>query len=332
MRLKETEWQEHLRRPEGLVYALFSDDAFLLAEAEHALLESWRKTGFSTHQRLYQQDQPWELLVTERDSIPLFSESRVVVLRIDSLKIVKEGSAAIQYWLGSPPRDTRLLLLGPRPDASAQKNAWFQALDRHKGTGVFLAYPPNAQEWPRWVSRRLQDAGLAAGPEAIQMLADLSAGQLFVCQQAIQRLVQSHPGQHIGLEEIRGILGDSSLFSISDLTDATLRGETARVLRILQRIRQGNTEPVLVLWALHRDLTLLLKIQDGHPADVMRQERVFPPRSSWLSDASRRLPPKFLWERIGDCIQIDAGIKGQKPTPVWSSLEDLALCIAVGPR
>ncbi len=330
MRLKETEWQEHLRRPNGSVYALFSDDAFLLAEAERALLESWKKTGFSTCQRLYQQDQPWEVLITERDSIPLFSGSRIVILRIENLKIGKEGSTAIQYWLGSPPQDTRLLLLGPRPDAGTQKSVWFQALDRHKETGVFFAYPPNAQEWPKWVARRLQDAGLDTRPEAIRMLADLCTGQLSVCQQAIQRLVQFHSGQRIGQEEIREILGDSSLFSIFDLADAALRGETAQVLRILQRIREGNTEPILVLWVLHRDLTLLLKLQDGNPGSLTRQERVFPPRSSWLSSAAQRLPPEFLWERIRDCVQIDAGIKGHKSAPAWPALEDLALCIAAG--
>ncbi|BBF65474.1 DNA polymerase III subunit delta [Acidithiobacillus sp. 'AMD consortium'] len=326
MRLKPTHWASHLRGPLASVYGLFSDEPLLLQEAEDALMAAAAQHGFAQKQRLAQQDGGiWDALRDERDAGSLFAAQRVLLLRLDSPKVPKEGSAALQYWLASPPPDALLVVSGPRPDASTQKTAWFKGIETHGHT--LLLYRPEGRDWSRWVEERLRAAGMQADSAAVQLLTDLSAGNLGACHQAIQRLQQVYPGQRIDVIAIRAVLADSSQFTIYDLADAVLRGETEQMLHMLDRLRNGDGEPALCLWVLHKDLRLLAELRAGG-VDVdafFRQNRIFPPRQGWLRTAARRLTRSGLQAGIEDCLAIDARIKGQDPTPVWPALTDLCL-------
>ncbi|MCL4526959.1 MAG: DNA polymerase III subunit delta [Gammaproteobacteria bacterium] len=326
MRLKPTQWASHLRGPLASVYGIFSDEPLLLQEAEDALMAAAAQHGFAQKQRLAQPGGGiWDALRDERDAGSLFAAQRLLLLRLDSPKVPKEGSAALQYWLASPPPDTLLVLSGPRPDAGTQKTAWFKAIETHGH--ALLLYRPEGQDWPRWVEQRLNAAGMQADSAAVQLLTDLSAGNLGACHQAIQRLQQVYPGQRIDVIAIRAVLADSSQFTIYDLADAVLRGETEPMLHMLDRLRNGDGEPALCLWALHKDLRLLAELRAGGvDADVFfQQNRIFPPRQGWLRTAARRLTRTGLQAGIEDCLAIDARIKGQDPTPVWPALTDLCL-------
>ena len=326
MRLKPAQWASHLHGPLASVYGLFSDEPLLLQEAEDALIAAAAQRGFTQKQRLGQQDgSVWDALRDERDAGSLFAEQRLLLLRLDSPKVPKEGSAALQYWLASPPPDALLILSGPRPDTSTQKTIGFKTVETDGHT--LLLYRREGQDWPRWVEQRLRAAGMQADDAAVQLLTELSAGNLSACHQAIQRLRQVYPGQRIDVTALRAVLADSSHFTIYDLADAVLRGETEQTLRILDRLRSGDGEPALCLWVLHKDLHLLAELRAGGvDADAFfRQNRTFPPRQGWLRSAARRLTRPELQADIEDCLAIDARIKGQDPTPVWPALTDLCL-------
>ncbi|MHB0888504.1 DNA polymerase III subunit delta [Acidithiobacillus sp.] len=329
MRLKAAQWSAHLRGTLARAYGLFADDPLLTQEAEDALLAAARQQGYAQRERLNGgSSAPWERMKDERNAGSLFAERRVLLLRLDSPKPPREGTAALEYWLASPPEDAILVISGARPDANTQKSAWFKALES-KGHTLIL-YAPEGKDWPRWVEARLAQAGLRADAEAVQVLSSLSEGNLLACSQSITRLQQLAGNGQVDAAAVRAVLGDSSQFSIYDLADAALRGEPRHALRILDRLRQGDGEPTLCLWALHRDCRLLLQLQDPQvqAGSLFSKARIFPPRQDWLRNAARRLSTAGLLTALQDCAAIDARIKGQDPTPVWPALADLVLRIA----
>ncbi|MCE5387547.1 MAG: DNA polymerase III subunit delta [Acidithiobacillus sp.] len=326
MRLKARDWPHDLRtdRP---CYGIFSDEPLLLAETEKEILGYWQRAGFDQRQRITGENQ-WGRLREERDSLSLFAERRVVILRLDDLRPGKEAASSLAFWLQSPPAETRLLVLGPRPDAQAQKLKWFQELDQSTRCGVLLLYPPETRHWPRWIAQRLQSAQVAASSEAIADLAQRTEGNLAAAEQAIRRFAELFPGQSLTSQDLPELLGDSAQFSIFDLSEAVLAGDPNRIIRTLRRLQQNEAEPILLLWTLHRDIVLLLQLQDGSPEEILRRERIFPPRSEALLAAARRIPRQHLLESLSFCGQIDARIKGQDPRPFWPALADLALQFA----
>lgn len=325
MRVKGERWSAHVQRALPAVAAIFSDEILLRQEALAHYLEAAQVQGYTARQRLYQQDEPWEVLRDERDALSLFTENRCLILQLDHLKLPKAATTALAHWLAAPAETTRLCLVGPRPDPGQQKQEWFRTLE--KSAAVLILYPPNAQEWPQWVAERLRQAGLATDDSGLQLLCELTAGNLAACQQAILRLGESAHGR-IDAVTIREQLADDSRFTVFELADAALRGEMERVDHILGRLRGGDAEPVLLLWALHRDLRLLLRLQSEDATTLCREERLFPPRSLWLRQAAARIPAKVLWDGLASCHAIDARIKGQDPSPLWPAIGSLALRIA----
>lgn len=324
MRIKARDWPTALARGKVLAYALFSDEPFLLAEAETQVRKRWQQEGFLRLQRL-PQDNPWPILREERDALSLFPEPRILLLRLSDLRLGKDPLAALEFWLARPPQDARLLLTGTRPDAAIQKLKWFQTLDQSETLGLLILYPPEASDWPRWVEERLRRAQVDASREAIALLAERSLGNVSAADQAIRRWAELYPGQRLEAVDLPDLLGDNSQFSVFDLSDAVLQGNPHAVLHSLGRLRDAEAEPVLILWTLHRDLVLLLQLQEGNTAEILRRERLFPPRSERLQRAARRLPRQRLRQALFQCQEIDARIKGQDARPLWPALADLAL-------
>ncbi|WP_308389139.1 DNA polymerase III subunit delta [Acidithiobacillus sp. AMEEHan] len=324
MRIKARDWPVALARGKAHAYALFSDEPFLLAEAETQLRRRWQQEGFLRLQRL-PQDDPWPILREERDALSLFAEPRVLLLRLSDLRLGKDALAALEFWLARPPQDTRLLLTGARPDAAAQKLKWFRTLEQSETLGLVILYPPEASDWPRWIEERLRRAKIDASREAKALLSERSLGNLAAADQAIRRWAELYPEQRLEAVDLPDLLGDSSQFSIFDLSDAVLQGNPHAVLHSLGRLRDAEAEPILILWTLHRDLVLLLQLQEGNSSEILRRERLFPPRSERLLAAARRLPRQRLRQTLFQCQEIDARIKGQDARPLWPALTDLAL-------
>ena len=324
MRVKARDWPTQLARGSAPFYALFSDAPLLLAEAETQLRNRWQKEGFQRLQRL-PQDDPWAVLRSERDALSLFPEPRILLLRLNDLRLSKDALGALEFWLAQPPEDTRLLLTGARPDANTQKLKWFQTLDRAPQVICAIFYPPEAEDWPRWIEQRLRQAKISASAEAIALLAERSQGNLSAADQAIRRWAEIYPQQRLEAADLPELLDDSSQFSIFDLSDAALQGEPRAILRSMERLRSAQAEPILILWTLHRELSLLLQLQEGKSEELIRRERLFPPRSERLLAAARRLSRANLRQALFQCQEIDARIKGQDPRPLWPALTDLAL-------
>ena len=166
MRLKPELFPQHIQGPLAAVYTLFSNEALLLIEAEQALRMAARRAGFEQIQTLtVEPGFDYRQLENEHNSLSLFAEKRLVILRLGSHKPGDAGGKALAAWAAQPPADVLLLVTGDRPDAGAQKTAWFKALEQ--AGPVVLFYPPELAQWPQWVRARLRAAGLNASAEAI---------------------------------------------------------------------------------------------------------------------------------------------------------------------
>src|SRR5262249_15613722 len=118
------------------------------------------------------------------------------------------------------------------------------------GASLYIDAIPPAQ-LPKWLSGRLAEAGLTAAPDAVQLLAERTEGNLLAAQQDIQKLKLLCPSGKVSEEEMRSAVADSAHFDAFDLTDKVLNGDTAGAVRSLGRLREEGVElPALVgAWA-----------------------------------------------------------------------------------
>jgi len=135
----------------------------------------------------------------------------------------------------------------------------------------------------------------------------------------------------VGLAEVEESLADSARFSIYQLVDAALAGEVAAARRILASLRADGTEPILILWALARELRSLAQMGQelarGKPESSVLA-RAWAQRRTLVGKALRRHPASVWLGFVRRGAQLDRILKGRESGDLWLELERLLLAVA----
>jgi len=314
------------------VYFISGDDPLRVMEAADAVRAMARSQGYDEREVLTVEPRyNWNNLTAASGNLSLFSEKRLIDLRLPTGKPGKEGAQALRDFTARQDEDTLLLITAGKLDASARKSKWVQALDQ-AGVVVFI-WPLDADKFPAWVHARMQRKKLAPTPEAVALLAERAEGNLLACVQEIDKLYLLHGEGKIDVDDILDAVTDNSRFDVFDLADSVLAGEGARSCRILNALKGEGIEPVLVLWSLSRDVRQLVNMADpvaqGEAvAKVLARFRVWQNRKEVFSKALNRLPSQACNTLLRRCAELDRVIKGQAAGRPWDELLQLSLQIA----
>ena len=276
----------------------------------------------------------WQSLLHLAGNLSLFSERKLIELKLGSNTPGKEGGAVLQHFLQSPATDNVLLMSGDKLDAAQQRSAWFTALEEH---GVVIQiWPIETARLPQWLAQRLKQRGLIASAEAVHCLADHVEGNLLAADQEIEKLALLYGQGELSLSQVQQAVADSARFDIFALVDEALRGDAARTSRMIYGLRSEGTDPVLVLWALAREIRSMARMAEdiaaGQSIDaVMARERVWDKRKVAVRNALKR--SKLIdWQgNLQRSAQVDRIVKGQGSGRVWEELLELALSVAGKP-
>lgn len=330
MKLYPEKLAEHLRQPLAPIYLLAGDEPLQLGEAADAIRAAARAQGYSSREVFFaERGFDWQALRAAGESLSLFAERRLLELRLPTGKPGDAGAAMLTEFAARPPEDTVLLVISARVD---KKNKWVGALEK---AGVFIEFwPIEAAQLPRWIEARMASRGLAADREAAQLLADRVEGNLLAAAQEIDKLALLVSGK-ADAEAVREAVADSARFDIFQLTDAALAGDAPRALRMLGALRGEGVEPVLVIWALAREIRQLaemaFKVAGGTPAARVAGNVWPKKRQPLFVRALERLPVK-AWERLLlEAALVDRQVKGARPGDTWQSLERLVAAMAGSP-
>jgi len=328
MRLRFTQLPEHLARGLSPVYLICGDEPFQLGEAARLIRTAARAAGFDEREVLDQDAQfDWGALGASASAMSLFSQRKLIDLRLSSGKIGKDGSAALRAYCARPCPDNLLLVTAPGLERKELENQWVKSLD---AVGALVqVWPLKGRELAQWLGQRLTAAGFVPEPGAAELLAERVEGNLMAAVQEIEKLrLLREPGPLL-LEDLLGTLADSARFDLFALTDAAVAGDRARVHRVLAVLRAEGVAETLVLWVLARDLRMLAeaagaKARNASPAAVFAAHRVPRPRQDGVERALARLQPGLLRGLLQACARIDRAIKGLGPGDPWHGLEVIA--------
>ncbi len=326
MRIAIDKLAELLRKPPAAAWLVSGDEALLTGEAADAIRAAARAAGYSDRQMFFiERGFDWDLVRSSAQSLSLFSERRILELRMPTGK-PDRGAEFLTDLLTRPPPDTLLLILTNRLDKKAAEAAWVRAVEKH---GVWLAIPDVTVEGlPDWLARRAAAAGLALEAEAARVIAARAEGNLLAAAQEIDKLALLADGGRLTLESVQAWVGSSARYDVYALADAASRGQPRRALQVLEGLKAEGTEPTLILWALGRELRGLWQARER---DRLRSggggsgwNMANPPNPVALQ-RSRKLP---LAQLMREAAVADRIIKGQARGDVWTSLRALTAGLA----
>ncbi|MFP4155481.1 MAG: DNA polymerase III subunit delta [Halothiobacillaceae bacterium] len=328
MKLRPEQLRAQLARELGSLYLLTGDEPLLVEEARDAILDAARARDFSERMQLIVEPGfAWSRLQEAAGNRSLFSERRIVDLRIPSGKPGKEGGEALTRFVQMLGPDLCAVVTLPRLDQQARKAKWFRTLE---GCGIHLAFwPVESGALPGWVAHRARAHDLQLEPDAARFLAERAEGNLLAARQEIEKLALLLPPGPVSLRSVVAAVTDNARFSVFDLGEAIVAGDVARVQRTLHGLRAEGVEIVLALWAVTREVRILARASDsGDLAEALQAAGVPPPRRRPYGAAVRRHQAGFWRALLGACGQVDRAVKGLHPGDPWIGLERLSLCAA----
>jgi DNA polymerase-3 subunit delta len=332
MQVRPEQLAAQLARGLAPVYVLSGDEPLLVQEAADAIRARARAEGFSERELLDVDARfDWRALADAASSLSLFAERRILELRLPGGKPGDQGARALSEYAAAPATDTLLLLICGKLDAATRKSKWYSAITQ---AGVeLIAWPIAREGLTNWVAQRMKARGLLPEGRAAALIAERAEGNLLAAVQEIEKLWLARGAGAVDEDAVCAAVSDQSRFDVFALADAALAGDAARTARVLTALRGEGEEPVLILWALTRELRTLAAIAGDcergmASAAALARHRVWDKRKPLVQAALRRLPARGWRALLAECARLDAVIKGQASGNPWDELLHLSLCFS----
>lgn len=313
----------------GLVL-LHGEEALLVEESRDLVRAASREQGYLERLRfMVEPGFDWSVLSVESQSQSLFAEQRIIELRMPSGRPGDVGAKFIQQLAADNQSPDCWVIICGRLEPAVKKSKWIKTLD--EVGWVVEHWPVDRKQLPQWLAQRIQQRGLSMDAEALAFLSYSVEGNLLAAAQEVDRLgLLFKPGEQIDLVSLQSVIADHARFNVFALSDACLLGDLTRAMRIFTVLRQEGTEPVLINWALLREVRALIRIHQGlasgqNKATLFRQNQVWTRRVPVMDAALRRLDSASCQRVLQRVAHTDRVIKGQACGKLETSIEAVIL-------
>jgi len=325
----------NLRNNLSNMYVISGDEPLLMQETCDLVRSSVYQQGF-TERQIFTVERGFNFADFKSALIErsLFSSKRLLEMRIPNGKPGNDGAQILTDYVANPAPDVILLVILPKLDAATKNTKWLKTLTTAKNCQLVQIWPINQRELPNWLTMRCNNMGLKITPEAIELIAVKTQGNLLACVQELTKLQLLFDDKPVDISMAQNAITDSSRYSVFDLTDCVLLGNFAQINNIMLSLKAENIEPILILWALMRELRILITLSSSPNLENALNNlkpRPNPMRQNILTKALRRYKSHELTEMLLKGQQIDEQIKGQKFGDVWQELITLSLNLAGKP-
>ncbi len=270
----------------------------------------------------------WQRLLDEAANMSLFATRRIVELRLPSAKPGRQGSQVIKDYLARPPEDTVLIINAGKVDGNAKKSAWYKAVDQN-GL-VVQCWPVPIDKLSPWLRQRFKARDMDADDDVLAYISQHVEGNLLAADQEIEKLyLLLGPGK-ITYADVAEAVTSQSRYSVFELVDMMLTGNTKRVVRIIAGLKAEGIVPLMVNWALAKDIRLLvLAAQDASSADfTLKRSGVWSSRVAMFKACLSRHSLRSLQLMLKRCAYLDAVSKGMIDANIWDEIETLCVRLA----
>jgi DNA polymerase-3 subunit delta len=328
MKIQYEQLTNHLRRL-APAYLIAGEEILLIQEARQAIRDAAAKKGFTERVSFTVDNQfDWQAFQQNLQNRSLFSEQQLLELDLSAGKLNDAGKTILLNYFQHSYPDKLLIIRTGKLDANLQKNAWYKIVEKQ---GVVVPIWPIAPaQLPAWLQRRLQNVGLQADAESLELLAIRTQGNLLAAAQEIEKLSLLYPHGRLTIQQIEQSSSNNARYDVFNLTDAILTAEPNGVLRVLQGLQEEGAEPTLILWALAREarqwLQWLIAQQQGYAlSQIISGNFALEKKKNSIARALQRHTVASLQHHLQQAAQIDRCIKGAEPGNVWQLFKDLAL-------
>jgi len=168
-----------------------------------------------------------------------------------------------------------------------------------------------------WIKRRVGDGSGNITPEAVNLLAELTGGNLWVMNSEIEKLLLYAEGRTITHDDVKRLTSYSQEANIFNLVDAIIASQIGTAQGILYRLYREGASATYILAMITRQFRLIAQVKDMTPglSRSQIQDRLGL-KSSFSLDKTLEQAESYSLERIKEAynkfLETDLAIKTGK--------------------
>ncbi|WP_430738206.1 DNA polymerase III subunit delta [Psychrobacter sp. VH5] len=330
-----------------------------LAHGDEPLLSQWLIDAMHLHWRAQNYAikrielvsvKSWQDVLSELGSQSLFDDASALIVT-GNHKPDKAVIAALEHFAIEAQAGTHrhsLLWLTPKQDKRSQSSKWFAPFAQYGHVIDCNLY--NEQQRQQLLQIQAQQFGLTLSQEAWQLLMSHTEHHLLSAYQTLWRLSylfapqlapaatpheqsarhstsSTDGGTHtenvaLDIDDLQAALVSDAQFSVFDLSDAMLAGNSAQVVKIITQLKATDEPTTLVLWAISKDMRQIMQLLDGQDPQALG---IWRSKQGLYQQACRRQSKAQTAQWPALLYRCDQAIKGLIRQPAWELLLQAAL-------
>ena len=333
MQIKAQQLEDALKKGLAPVYLISGDEPQQLGELTDTIRQTARDLEYTVREIFFaDKNFDWQQFNASAENLSIFSDKKIIDLRLNSTSPGTEGSKAIASFCQKLPEDT-LLLITTGKLSKEVKSAWFQTIDK---IGLIVqVWPLTGREFLQWLETKMRQRQLVIEPDIVRILANRLEGNLLAANQEIEKLYGLYGPGKLNKQQIHDAVVDSSRYDVFKLVETALAAQIDKTVKILSSLKAEGIACSLVLWALTREARILIayKAAQGQNAKevIMKSNAVWGEHKQLLERSAKRLTHNELNRILVLGAKADRQIKGQQQGAAWETLLEAALVLASMP-
>ena len=333
MQLKFDQLRQQLQGQLASVYLVSGDEPLQRGDAVDLIRKKARQEGFLNREILHVEGKfDWNLLRAATLSQSLFAEKNLIELNLPSAKPGRDGSAAIDDVVKQLSSDNVLIIIAGKLDPKSKSTRWYKSIDS-KGV-VLPVWPLLGRDLNQWLVAKLRSKNIQLEPQGVNLLSERVEGNLLAANQEIEKLHVLYGEGQLTTQDILSAVADNARYDVFKLTDSLLAGNIERALQVLSSLREEKLAAPVILWALTREIRLLLslalaKSQRSGTDTVFRNNRVWDSRKNAYLQTLARGKMDDWKVLMQSCSKADQMIKGALQGHEWDVLEKICLGVCM---
>ena len=310
-----------------------------------ALRPHWRAQNYAIKRIELVSVKSWQEVLSELGSQSLFDDASALIVtgnhKPDKAVIAALERFAVDAQTGAHSHS--LLWLTPKQDKRAQTSKWFTPFAQYGHVIDCNLY--NEQQRQQLLQIQAQQFGLTLSQEAWQLLMSHTEHHLLSAYQTLWRLsylfapqlmagVDNKNASHenpssqlaanvaLDINDLQAALVSDAQFSVFDLSDAMLAGNSTQVAKIIFQLKATDEPTTLVLWAISKDMRQIMQLMDGQDPQALG---IWRSKQGLYQQACRRQSKAQIAAWPALLYKCDQAIKGLVRQPAWELLLQAAL-------
>ncbi len=332
MQIKPEQLSKVLTKQLDSLYFVFGPELLLVEQSLTHIKNTAKAQGFDERISFEVNGNfDWGKIIAELSATSLFSSKRIIECRLTTGKIGQKGSKALTKIAANVADDILFIVSTGKLDFAQQKSKWFKTLEANGN--IVQAWEVQRDHLVGWIANHMIELGLESSPKIAENIAYYTEGNLLASLQEIQKLKMAYPNGNIDIEDYIQQLGQQSQYTIYNLIDSALMGDSEQVLKIYALMTTDTAMPIMLSGALYREINSITDMaielqQVKQVGSVMNNHRIWKSRQTAIGNALKRLPYQRLQKILLSLGRIDRSIKGVDNLNVIDELRILLLTLA----